>query len=89
MKQHIWSPTKNQEVQDEHGVSLADISQAIQTGGLRDILATHRPDKYAGQRLFIVELRGEMYVVPTRETETHLVLITAWASRKFRKRYLP
>ena len=67
---------------------MADIAHAIRSGCLLDIVETHRPAIYQGQRRYVVQMDGEVYVVPFRETAMHIVLITAWADRKFRKRYL-
>jgi hypothetical protein len=88
MKPYTWRPEKDAELQSRGRPSFAQIVAAIQAGGLRDTLPTHRPDVYGGQQRFIVEWDGDIYVVPFRETATEMHLITVHADRRLRTRYL-
>lgn len=68
--------------------SFAQVVTALQSGGWRATLPTHRPEVYTGQYRYIVELDGEIYVVPFRETATEIHLVTLHADRRLRTRFL-
>jgi hypothetical protein len=88
MKPYTWRPEKDAELQSRGRPSFAQIVVALQSGGWRATLPTHRPEVYAGQSRYIVELDGEIYVVPFRETATAMHLITLYADRRLRARFL-
>jgi len=87
MKTYAWDAEKNNILQKQRGVSFEKIIAAIENGKLLDILE-NLGKKYAGQKLYIVEIDRYVYIVPFIETENELVLITIFPSRKFTTLYL-
>jgi uncharacterized DUF497 family protein len=87
MKTYTWDADKNNTLQKQRGVSFEKIIAAIENGKLIDILE-NPGKKYAGQKLYIVEIDRYVYIVPFIETENELVLITIFPSRKFTTLYL-
>ena len=87
MKTYTWDADKNNTLQKQRGVSFEKIIAAIENGKLLDILE-NPGTKYAGQKLYIVEIDRYVYIVPFIETENELVLITIFPSRKFTTLYL-
>ena len=57
-------------------------------GDLLDILEHANPDRYAGQRIFVVRRDEYVYLVPFVEDEHSVFLKTIIASRKATKQYL-
>jgi hypothetical protein len=55
---------------------------------LLDILEHQNPDRYAGQRLFVVRRDAYVYLVPFVEGEHTVFLDTIIPSRKAAKQYL-
>ena len=53
-----------------------------------DILEHTNPDRYAGQRIFVVRRDDYVYLVPFVEDEHTVFLKTIIPSRKATKRYL-
>jgi len=49
---------------------------------------TPEPEKYGGQRVFVIEVEGYAYLVPFLETENEVVLKTVIPSRKATRQYL-
>jgi hypothetical protein len=88
MKRYTWASSKNRINQAKGRPSFEAIVAALEGGGWRDTLPTHRPDLYPTQQRSIVEWRGEIYVVPFYESATEIVLITCYANRKLRGLYL-
>jgi len=87
MKTYTWDADKNNTLQKQRGVSFEKIIAAIENGRLLDLLE-NPGKKYAGQKLYIVEIDRYVYIVPFIETENELVLITIFPSRKFTTLYL-
>ena len=71
MKYFAWDDAKNGKLRAERGIGFEEIVFHIERGGLLDILEHPNPDRYAGQRIFVV--RREEYVLPraVRRRRTH------------------
>ena len=87
MKPFSWDTNKNKWLQVERHISFEALTAVILGDGLLDILPTHRPDLYPGQKRYIVLLHDEVYVVPFLEREDDIYLFTAYTSRSMRRRY--
>jgi len=79
-----WDDAKNAKLRAERGIGFEDIVFHIERGELLDILEHPNPDRYAGQRIFIVRV----YLVPFVEDEHTVFLKTIIPSRKATKQYL-
>jgi uncharacterized DUF497 family protein len=59
-----WDPDKNQQLQRERDVSFDDVLLALMTDQVLADIPHPRPERYPGQRLLIVRIDNEAYVVP-------------------------
>ncbi len=88
VKYFVWDPEKNERLMAEREISFEEIVFHVERGDVLDILEHPNPEKYAGQRVFVVEIEQYAYLVPFIETETEVVLKTIIPSRKATRRYL-
>ena len=88
MKTFRWNEGKNKKLKEERGVCFEDVVLKIAKGEILDLLEHHNQEKYAGQKIFVVEFDNYAYLVPFIETEEELFLKTIIPSRKATKKYL-
>jgi hypothetical protein len=72
----------------EPNIGFEDIVFHIERGDLLDILEHSNPDRYAGQRIFVVRREDYVYLVPFVEGEHAVFLKTIIPSPKATKQYL-
>ena len=72
----------------DSGIGFEEIVFHIERGDLLDILERPNPDRYAGQRIFVVRRDDYVYLVPFVEDEQTVFLKTIIPSRKATKQYL-
>jgi uncharacterized DUF497 family protein len=82
-----WDDAKNAKLRAERGIGFEDVVFHI-GGDLLDILEHPHPDRYAGQRIFVVRREDYVYLVPFVEDERTVFLKTIVPSRKATKEYL-
>lgn len=82
MKPFRWSVEKNALLQQERGLSFEQITVALESGGLLDIVAHPNAERYPRQRIMVVVIDDYAYLVPYVEEEDHLFLKTIIPSRK-------
>ena len=82
MKPFRWSVEKNALLQQERGLSFEQITVAVESGGLLDIVAHPTAERYPRQRIMVVVIDDYAYLVPYVEEEDHLFLKTIIPSRK-------
>ena len=88
VKYFDWDDAKNAKLRAERGMGFEDIVFHIERGDLLDILEHPNPDRYAGQRIFVVRREDYVYLVPFVEDEHTVFLKTIIPSRKATKDYL-
>ena len=88
MKYFLWNQEKNELLQTERDISFEDIVFYIEKGFLLDVLEHPKPEKYPGQKIFVVQVEVYVYLVPFVEDEKEIFLKTIIPSRKATKRYL-
>ena len=88
MKYFSWDNEKNQQLRRERNVSFEQVVFYIAQGYLLDIVEHANPEKYRGQRIFIVNIANYAYLVPFVETEREVFLKTIIPSRKATRKYL-
>jgi len=82
----IWDDGKNQKLQNERGISFDEISKIILRKEYLDIL--ENPSRPA-QQLFVIELNNYIYSVPfIIDSQSNIILKTAFPSRKLNKKYM-
>ena len=88
MKAFGWNPAKNERLMVERSVSFEHIILQIEQDGLLDVLGHPNPEKYPGQRIFIVAVNNYAWLVPFVESVKEIFLKTAIPSRKATRKYL-
>ncbi len=88
VKYFDWDDAKNAKLRAERGIGFEDLVFHVERGDLLDILEHPNPDRYAGQRIFVVRREDYVYLVPFVEDEHTVFLKTIIPSRKATKRYL-
>ena len=88
MKYFDWDDAKNAKLRTERGIGFEEIVFHIERGDLLDILEHPNPERYAGQRIFVVQREKDAYLVPFVEDEHTVFLKTIIPSRKATKEYL-
>ena len=88
VKRFAWDHDKNARLRAERNVSFEDVVAHIQVGHLLDIVAHPNPERYPGQRIFIVDIDDYAYLVPFVEDEHEVFLKTIIPSRKATRAYL-
>jgi hypothetical protein len=88
VKYFAWDDAKNAKLRTERGIGFEEIVFHIERGDLLDILEHPNPERYAGQRIFVVQREDYVYLVPVVEDERTVFLKTIIPSRKGTKEYL-
>ncbi len=88
MKHFDWDDAKNARLKADRGIGFEDIVFHIERGDLLDVLAHPHPERYAGQRIFVVRRDDDVYLVPFVEDDAAVFLKTIIPSRKATKLYL-
>jgi uncharacterized DUF497 family protein len=88
VKTYTWNEEKNQHIKAKRGVSFEEVIAHINAGDLLDIVEHPNPEKYEGQRIFIVRIRDYAWLVPFVETDRQIFLKTIIPNRKATKKYL-
>jgi hypothetical protein len=88
MKYFAWNPGKNARLKQERGVGFEAVVFHIERGDLLDILKHPNQARYAGQRIFVVNIDDYAYLVPFVEGEGEVFLKTIIPSRKATNIYL-
>lgn len=82
-----YSPEKNSKLKLERGISFEEIIAAIDNDQLLDILDHPNQDKYGHQRIYVVDVKGYIYLVPFVESDEEIFLKTIIPSRKAKRKY--
>jgi uncharacterized DUF497 family protein len=88
-KHYSWDEEKNKKLIRERDICFEDIVEAIASDGLLEILLNPNAERYPDQNIYVVQTGGYVYLVPYRETEKTIHLITIIPSRKARRRHFP
>ncbi len=87
MLHYDWSVEKNAKLKEERGISFEDVVEAIDAGGLLDVLPHPDQQKYPGQNIYVVSALGYVYLVPYVTDKERIFLKTIIPSRKAKKIY--
>lgn len=88
MKPIFWNEDKNAWLKQERDVSFEDVAIAIQEGFLLETLTHPNKEKYAGQKIYVVNINSYIYLVPFIEDDEKVFLKTIIPSRKATQKYL-
>ena len=88
LKVFAWDNGKNAKLRADRGIGFEDIVFHIERGDLLDILEHPNPNRYAGQRIFVVQRDDYVYLAPYVEDVDTVFLKTIIPSRKATHQYL-
>ena len=83
-----WSEEKNELLKKTREVSFEQVVVHVEQGDLVDIIQNPNKEKYAHQKVLIVNMNNYVYAVPFVENGNERFLKTIIPSRKLTKRYL-
>jgi uncharacterized DUF497 family protein len=87
VKYFTWDEAKNETLKAERGIGFEEIVFLIGRGQLLDILEHPNKERYAGQRIFVVQRDDYVYLVPFVEDDRQIALKTIIPSRKPTEKY--
>lgn len=88
VKYFDWDDAKNAKLRKERGIGFEEVVFHIERGDVLDVLEHPNPERYAGQRIFVVRRDEYVYLVPFVEDDQTVFLKTIIPSRKATKQYL-
>lgn len=88
MKIFLWNDEKNKILRSTRQITFEDIVLYIEKGFLLDVLEHPIQEKYAGQKIFVVQVDNYVYLVPFVENKDDIFLKTVIPSRKATRLYL-
>ena len=83
-----WDTEKNEMLINSRGVSFEEVIAILESGGELDILDHPNKEKYAHQKIYVVEINGYVYLVPFVQDKDKIFLKTIIPSRKAQRKYL-
>ena len=83
-----WDDKKNELLISTRGVSFEEIVAILDGREELDILDHPNKEKYVGQKIYVVEINGYVYLVLFVQDKERIFLKTIIPSRKARKKYL-
>lgn len=88
VKTYAWNEEKNRQLKTDRNISFEEVVIHIAAGNLLDTVEHPHPEKYNGQRIFVVKMGDYVWLVPFVESDNEIFLKTIIPSRKATKRYL-
>lgn len=82
-----FSAEKNALLKEQRGISFEEIIYYISDGCLLDTIQHHNKDKYSGQKFYVVDIDGYIYLVPFVKDGNKVFLKTIFPSRKHTKQH--
>ena len=88
MKYFSWNNDKNEQLKKERNITFEEVVFHIQQEHILDIIEHFNQEKYANQKMFIINIDNYAYLVPFVESADDVFLKTIIPSRKATKKYL-
>jgi len=83
-----WNREKNLLLKETRGISFEQIVMHIEQGDLIDIIKHPNSEKYANQKILVINIDEYIYTVPFVENDNEYFLKTIMLNRQFTKKYL-
>lgn len=64
-----WNDKKNECLRQDRGITFEEVVDHIAQGDLLDTIEHHNPTRYPGQRIFVVSMKGYVYLIPFVEDD--------------------
>ena len=88
MKPVRFSEVKNDWLRENRGIDFEEISRSIKRGKIVRVIDHPNKKRYPKQRMFLVNSRNYIFIVPFVEDSEYIFLKTIYPSRKYTKQYL-
>ena len=88
MKYFDWDEDKNNLLKANRDISFEEIILSISNDKLLEVIEHPNKKKYPNQKMFIVEVKEYVYIVPFVEDNEKYFLKTIYPSREATKKYL-
>ena len=88
MINYNWNKDKNLLLKENRNISFEQIIIYIENGNLIDIIKHSNNQKYANQKILVMNIDDYIYIVPFIENDNEWFLKTIIPSRQFTKKYL-
>lgn len=75
-------------LRQERGIGFEEMILPIKEGKIITIIPNPNQDKYPNQKMYVLEFKNYIYVVPFVRTGNEIFLKTCYPSRKLSKQYL-
>jgi hypothetical protein len=82
-----YSLEKDIQLRQERGISFASIIALIEAGALLDMVDYPNSERYPGQKIYVIDRDGYIWLVPYVQTGEEIFLKTAFPSRKHTRDY--
>jgi uncharacterized DUF497 family protein len=79
---------KNRNLIESRGISFEEVIAVLKNKGPLDTIEHPNRQKYAHQKVYVVEILGYIYMVPFVEGKGEIFLKTIFPHRKATKKYL-
>jgi uncharacterized DUF497 family protein len=83
-----WNKDKNILLKKTRGISFEQVVMHIENGDLIDIIKHPNSQKYANQKILVININNYIYTVPFVENSNERFLKTIIQNRQFTKKYL-
>jgi|JI6StandDraft_1071083.scaffolds.fasta_scaffold300514_1 hypothetical protein len=87
-QQYDFSADKNNWLKEKRNISFEEVILAINEGHLIEVIEHPNQDKYAGQKIYVIDMDDYICLVPfVRKNEACVFLKTIFRSRKMTRKY--
>lgn len=83
-----WNKEKNLLLKKTRAISFEQVFMHIEQGDLLDIIQHPNSEKYANQKILVVNIKNYIYAVPFVENKNERFLKTIIPNRQLTKKYL-
>jgi uncharacterized DUF497 family protein len=87
MQKFCYNAEKNTKLKQERNISFDEIIVLIEGDKLIDVLDHPNQRDYPGQKIYVLDVDGYIWLVPFIESSDEIFLKTAFPSRKHTKQY--
>ena len=83
-----WDDEKNEWLRENRGIAFEDVIYHVTRGDLLDTIEHPNQNRYPGQRIFVVNVDGYVFLVPFVEDDDTIFLKTIIPSRRMTRQYI-
>jgi hypothetical protein len=83
-----WNPDKNEWLKANRNICFEDVAFFIEKGNILDIIDNPNQKKYAGQKIYIININNYVFLVPFDKDNDGIFLRTIIPSRKMTRDYV-